>query len=110
MSADTSPSFAAAFRANVVNFMNFAGHIDVEMLGRAEWASVTFVGARHRLRLVFDGAGAPGAAADFLAALPEIELTIPGQIVADLALVAEERGDRGDHAMLELEALTIADC
>ena len=69
-----------------------------------------FAGARHQLRVALEGAGAVGAAADFLHALPQLELAIPGYIVADIALVAEERGDGGDYASLELEALTIEDC
>ena len=78
-----------------------------EVLDRTDWASVTFSGARHRLCLVLEGPGAVGAAADFLARMPELELPIPGHIVADIALVAEER--REGYARLELEALTVED-
>jgi hypothetical protein len=107
MSAGCDAVVGAAFRADIVNFVNFGGAVDVQLLDSAHWASVTFAGARHRLRVVLEGTSAIGAAADFLAALPELEFTIPGHIVADVALVAEERGDAGDYAVLELEALTI---
>lgn len=90
-------------------FVTFGGTVDVRPLAQTDWASVTFTGARHHLRAALEGAGAVGAAADFLALLPELEFAIPGHIVADIALVAEERTDGGGHAVLELEALTIED-
>ena len=47
------------------------------------WASVTFEGARHSFALVFDGSEAVAAGERFIAALPEHEFAIPGQLVAD---------------------------
>jgi hypothetical protein len=88
-------------------FSTFPGTVEVEPLARTEWASVTFCGARHRLCVALHGPGAVGAAADFLADLPEMEFEIPGHIVADVALLSEERRDGGFYALLELEALTI---
>lgn len=85
------------------------GETRVESLEQTDWASVTFTGARHRLRVTLEGDGAVGAAADFLATLPDLDFPIPGHIVADIALVAEERGANGRYAALELEALTIED-
>ena len=95
MSYDIGSAVARAFCANIVNFVNFTGQIDARALAQTEWASVTFSGARHHLRVELNGAGAVGAAADFLAALPELEFAIPGQIVADVALLTEERRDGG---------------
>ncbi len=51
------------------------------------WASITFVGARHRVNLLFDGAEAVEAGECFIAFLPEHEFAIPGQLVADAAVV-----------------------
>lgn len=90
-------------------FVTFHDAVTVEALSQTDWASVTFSGARHQLRAVLEGPGAVGAAADFLAALGDMELPIPGHIVADIALVAEERREGGAWACLELEALTIED-
>jgi hypothetical protein len=73
----------------------------------ADWASVTFCGARHRLRVRLEGSGAVGAAADFLGDLGERDYALPGHLLADIALLAEERGDGGSYAALEIEALTI---
>jgi hypothetical protein len=90
-------------------FGTFRGAARVERLAREEWASVTFSGARHRLGLTFEGAGAVGFAADLLERLPDLELAVPGCILADIALLAEARRDDGCYAYLELEALTIDD-
>lgn len=47
------------------------------------WASITFSGARHTLALLFAGAEAVEAGERFIAALPDHEFAIPGQLVAD---------------------------
>ena len=52
------------------------------------WASVTFIGARHRLELRFDGAEAVAAGELFVACLPDHEFTILGQLVADATVTA----------------------
>ena len=91
-------------------FGTFRGGVEVSHLMETAWASVTFAGARHRLRIALDGDGAAGAAADFRQAMPELDLPIPGHIVADLALAAEHRSEDGRHACLEVEALTVEDC
>jgi hypothetical protein len=54
------------------------------------WASVTFSGSRHRVRLAFFGAEAVAAGEALIEALPEHEFAIPGQLVADAAVVAVE--------------------
>lgn len=58
------------------------------------WASITFSGARHAVELVFDGIEAAKAGEDFIALLPDHEFTIPGQLVADAAILSV------DHTML----------
>ena len=50
------------------------------------WASVTFAGARHRIALLFEGAAAVEAGETFVTLLPEHEVAIPGQLVADAAV------------------------
>jgi hypothetical protein len=52
------------------------------------WASITFAGTRHTLSLRFTGSEAVAAGERFVAALPEHEFAIPGQLVAD-ATVSE---------------------
>lgn len=61
------------------------------------WASATFTGARHRLRLAVPDTDAARAWAD---ALPEAEFRLPRQLVADVAV-------RRLGAELEVEALVL---
>ncbi len=59
------------------------------------WASVTFAGSRHRIELAFEGAEAVAAGELFIAFLSEHEFAIPGQLVADAAVVeVDHRLDR----------------
>lgn len=52
------------------------------------WASITFAGTRHQIDLSFDGAVAVEAGERFIAHLPEHLFDIPGQLVADAAVVS----------------------
>lgn len=52
------------------------------------WASITFAGTRHELVFEFAGINACKAGERFIAALPDHEFAIPGQLVAD-ATVSE---------------------
>jgi len=54
------------------------------------WASITFAGARHVLSILFAGEEAVAAGERFLAALPDHEFAIPGQLVADAAITEVE--------------------
>ena len=54
------------------------------------WASITFSGARHTLALLFAGDEAVEAGERFIAALPDHEFAILGQLVADAAITEAE--------------------
>jgi hypothetical protein len=62
------------------------GHADLLHHAERAWASATFSGTRHAVRLAFAGAEAVAAGEAFIAALPEHEFTLPGQLVADAAV------------------------
>ena len=64
------------------------GMASVVRHGERSWASVTFAGARHRLDLVFAGASGVEAGEQFIAALPDHEFAIAGQLVADATVIA----------------------
>lgn len=74
-----------------------------ELLRHSErpWASITFTGSRHDLIFAFVGAEAVAAGEAFIAALPEHEFEIPGQLVADAAVIA------ADHALLPTPRLEV---
>lgn len=65
------------------------------------WASVTFSGTRHRIELAFEGTEAVEAGECFIALLPEHEFAVPGQLVADVAVI------EADHRLAPEPRLTI---
>ena len=65
------------------------------------WASITFAGARHTLSLLFMGDDAVAAGEELLAALPDHEFAIPGQLVADANVTSVE------HRLLPTARLAI---
>lgn len=60
------------------------------VIGHTEtaWASITFSGTRHEIRMAFCGAGDIAAGEEMIAALPDHEFAIPGQLVADATISA----------------------
>ena len=74
-----------------------------ELLRHSErsWASVTFSGTRHSVVLAFTGADAVAIGEQVIDALPDHEFTIPGQLVADAAVL------RVEHALLPQPRLEV---
>ena len=73
----------------------------------ADWRSLTFTGERHQLQLRVTGSDAGEIVDRMCANLEDAEWSIPGHIVADIAVV----GTAGKHAdrsiSLIIEALTV---
>lgn len=65
------------------------------------WASITFAGSRHRLKLVFEGSEEMDAGELLVAELPEHEFTLPGQLVAHATVTGVE------HTMLPEPRLVV---
>ena len=63
------------------------GHAELVSHAETPWASATFSGSRHRVRLCFTGNEAVAAAEHFIEAIPDHEFTLPGQLVADAAVI-----------------------
>lgn len=84
------------------------GHAALEEHRGTTWASATFTGMRHVLRLRFDGEKAVATAHWLARILPEHEFTIAGHLVADIAITDTHRRCEGAPAMtLIVEALTV---
>jgi hypothetical protein len=98
----------ALLRAIGVTFVTFG--FTVEEISSRSWASATFTGARHELTFRIEGDGAKAAADAFLAGLSAAEFQLRGHIMADIALLWEERVDGEDSVRVSLEALTVEDC
>ncbi|WP_373488211.1 hypothetical protein [Blastomonas sp.] len=74
------------------------------------WASATFAGMRHVLRLHFAGADAVAQGDQLARRLGDQEFTIAGHIVADIAVRDTHRRCDGEPALtLTIEALTVED-
>lgn len=74
------------------------------------WASATFTGMRHVLRLRFSGAEAVQAGERMAAMLADHEFRIAGHIVADMAVAERHLRSEGTPALtLIIEALTVED-
>jgi hypothetical protein len=72
------------------------------------WASATFTGMRHVMRLRFDGEQGIETAHWLTRILPEHEFAISGHLVADIAVTATHRRTEGVPAMTAvIEALTV---
>nr|WP_137677937.1 hypothetical protein [Parerythrobacter lutipelagi] len=67
------------------------------------WASITFAGSRHRLRIAFTGPEDVEAGEELVAELPEHEFALGGQLVADATITGVE------HTMLP-EPMLVVDC
>jgi hypothetical protein len=77
-----------------------------EILSR-RWASVNFRGGRHQVVFRLEGDGAGEAAARFVSGLQARDFTLRGHLLADVAVICEER--RAGLARIRLEALTVED-
>lgn len=74
-----------------------------------DWNSLTFAGERHHILLRIPGPGAASVAALLVDGLEEADFTIPGQIVADIALTRPPAEMEDGAIMVEIEALTVAE-
>src|SRR5688500_10696526 len=74
-----------------------------------DWQSLTFVGERHELGLRIAGPEVRDAVARLTTGLSDAEFSIPGHLVADVAVRREPRFAADGSATLTIDALTIAD-
>ena len=100
---DAVTALLRALRAGVGNFPGFT----LEEVRSRSWASITFSGARHELAFRLEGEGAELAADRFVGGLNAAEFRLRGHLVADIAVLEEER--RPGWARIRLEALTVED-
>ena len=73
------------------------------------WQSLTFVGERHVLGLRVPGPDAMALVARFIDSIEEAEFSIPGQILADIAVVGTPVRELDGSINLVIEALTVAE-
>jgi len=73
------------------------------------WASATFVGARHGIVLRLEGEDHATRAAALAQAVPDLEFSIIGHIVADACVDACDAAPDDPATLLHLSILTIED-
>ena len=74
-----------------------------------DWQSLTFIGERHEFRLRIPGPDSAAVAQRMCSHLEDAEFEIPGQIVADIALVGQPTLGCDGSANLAIEALTVGE-
>lgn len=74
-----------------------------------DWQSLTLAGERHLIRLRIPGPGAERFVGGFVDGIEEAEFSIPGQILADIAVAGTPKRSLDGSVCLAIEALTVAE-
>lgn len=74
-----------------------------------DWQSLTFNGERHQIELRIAGPDAEILAERLITGFPDAEFSVPGHLVADIALARPPIHSPDGSISLHLEALTIAE-
>ena len=82
------PCRGAAERLRAALDILAEGHAQVVRQSERAWASITFEGTRHTVELSFAGSTACEDGERLIAALPDHEFALPGQLVADATVTA----------------------
>ncbi len=85
---------------------------EAQLLSHAEspWASITFTGMRHTVRLRFTGDAGCDAAEAFIVAAPDHEFTLHGRLVADVSIdLVEHRQTPQPEVIVEATLLVLDD-
>jgi hypothetical protein len=74
-----------------------------------EWQSLTFVGERHQFHFRIAGPNSSEVVRNLVSGLEDAEFSIPGHVVADIAVAAQPEVNQDGSVSVGLEALTIAE-
>ena len=72
-----------------------------------DWQSLTFIGEQHKIRLRVTAPEASSIAAKLVNGLEDCEFSIPGHVVADVALACDPEPQTDGSITLNIEALTV---
>lgn len=107
MKIPMSPAASALLRALIARAAVARERILLSDAHSTDWQSLTFNGERHHLSLRITAPGSGEVATRMCAGLEEAEFSIPGLLVADIAVVGAPRRDRDGATELTIEALTV---
>jgi len=79
---------------------------DVESV---DWQSLTFTGERHQIALRVTGLDSAEIAGRMCAGLEDAEFSIPGVIVADIAVLGKPAREPDGATRVTIEALTVSE-
>ena len=102
-----SPAAAGLLRALLSRAGVDRNRILLSDFRSTDWHSLTLAGERHRLHLRVPGPGAAAVAQRLTHDLREAEFSIPGQIVADIAVEGAMIEHADGAVSLTIEALTV---
>ena len=104
-----SPAAAGLLRALLARAGVDRNRILLSNFQSTDWNSLTFSGERHEITLRIPGPDSSRVSRLLVDGLEDADFTIPGQIVADIAL-ARAPVDLADGSIwIEIEALTVAE-
>ena len=72
-----------------------------------DWQSLTFIGEQHKIRLRIPQPDAAEIASRLVNGLEDCEFSIPGHVVADIAVDGEPQTNDDGSIALAIEALTV---
>lgn len=104
-----SPAAAGLLRALIARAGEPHDRILLTAVKSTDWRSLTFAGERHELRLRIPGPGSAEIAARMCFGLGDVEFSIRGVIVADIALVGEPEPHADGSTSVAIEALTVSE-
>ena len=102
-----SPAAAGLLRALLSRVGVDRNRILLSNFRSTDWHSLTLAGERHRIHLRVPGPGAAAVAQRLTHDLGEAEFSIPGQIVADIAVEGAMIEHADSAVSLTIEALTV---
>ena len=104
-----SPASAGLLRALVARACVDRNRILLTEFRSTDWHSLTFCGERHSFSLRIASPEAAVICRRVVDGLGDAEFSIPGHVVADIAVVEEPRTESDGSIVLEIEALTVAE-
>lgn len=102
-----SPAAAGLLRSLLARAGVERGRILLTEFRSTDWQSLTFIGEQHQIRLRIPAPDAPEIASRLVNGLECDEFSVPGQIVADVALAGEPERQEDGSITIAIEALTV---
>jgi hypothetical protein len=104
-----SPAASALLRALIARSGATRDRILLTYLQTIDWRSLTFTGERHQFAMRVPGPDAREIVERMCAGLEDAEFSIPGIIVADIAVPGDPERALDGSVSVTIEALTVSE-